>query len=161
MKKLIIATCNVCGLKEKQVDTTEEKVNYICSSCKRKKTLKDSIKTSLYNAVSKYQYEIIELNDEARADIKRIVSIAKQHGFTTECRNKNGLNELILFYNGKWLVDFYVRAGENTVTAQLDEYELLTGKALDDFKSYQAAEAHAEMEADRKMSLYNSGYRNF
>ncbi|HSW76125.1 MAG TPA: hypothetical protein VLG50_03730 [Candidatus Saccharimonadales bacterium] len=123
--------------------------------------LTNAVKNSLYNAVSKYQYEIVELNDEARTDIKRIVSIAKKLGFTTECRNKNGLNELILFHSGKWIVNFYVRSGENTVTAQLDEYELLTGKALDDFKSYQAAEAHAEMEADRKMSLYNSGYRNF
>ena len=123
--------------------------------------LKDSIKNSLYSAVSKYQYEIIQLNDETRADIKRIVSIAKKIGFTTECRSKNGLNQLILFYDGKWLVDFYSREGENTITVQLDEYELLTGKALEDYKEYQAAEAAAEIEADRKMSLYNSGYRDF
>jgi hypothetical protein len=34
--KLIIATCTVCGLREKQVDSEDQKKIYICTGCKNK-----------------------------------------------------------------------------------------------------------------------------
>ena len=123
--------------------------------------LTNHIKKCLYNAVSKYKHEIIELNEETRNDVKKIVSVAKKLGFTTENRNKNGLNELILFYNGKWIINFYKLEGDSAIHAEIDEYELLTGQALKDHAAYEKAVAEAEIDADRRMSLYNSGYRDF
>ena len=123
--------------------------------------MNDKIKKSLYNAVAKYQHEFVELNAASRKEIKNIVSVAKSLGFIIENRSKYGLNELILFYDGKWVVNFYNQEGDNHIHAHLDEYALLTGQALKDYIAHESAIAQAEIEADRRMSAFNSGYRDF
>ena len=120
--------------------------------------LNDNIKNSLYNAVAKYHYELHPLK-ESRQDVARIVAIAKKIGFVVEDRSKYGTNRITLLYNGQWYVEFWTE--DDKITATIDEYKLLTGQALKDFEEHENAVAKAEIEADRRMSLYNSGYRDF
>lgn len=120
--------------------------------------LNDTIKNSLYKAVAKYHYEMHSLK-ESRQDIARIVAIAKKIGFVVEDRSKYGTKKITLLYKGQWYVSFWTE--NDTITADIDEYKLLTGQALKDYIEHEDAIAKAEIEADRRMSLYNSGYRDF
>jgi hypothetical protein len=120
--------------------------------------LNDKIKNSLYKAVEKYQHERHYLKD-CRQDIARIIAIAKKIGFVVENRSKYDTKEICFLYNGQWYLEFYTR--EDEIHAQINEYELLTGQALIDYTEQQEAESKAEIEAERRMSLYNSGYRDF
>lgn len=120
--------------------------------------LNDNIKNSLYKAVAKYHYEMHPLK-ECRQDVARIVAIAKKIGFVVENRSQYGTKKITLLYNGQWYINFWTE--DDKITADIDEYKLLTGQALKDFTEHENAIAEAEIEADRKMSLYNSGYRDF
>ena len=120
--------------------------------------LNNQIKNSLYKAVSKYKHERQYLKD-CRQDLGRIVAVAKGLGFEIKDQSKYGDKAFLLSYEGKGYVSFYIR--EDEVHASYSEYDLLTGQALIDYTEQQEAESKAEIEAERRMSLYNSGYRDF
>jgi len=120
--------------------------------------LNNEIKNSLYKAVSKYKHERQYLKD-CRQDVAHIVAVAKKLGFIVKDQSKYGDKAFSLSYEGQGYVSFYIR--EDEVHASYSEYDLLTGQALQDFKEQDEAESKAEIEAERRMSLYNSGYRDF